>query len=347
MISIIVPFYNRLALLEQTIESVVQQESDGWELILVDDGSNENTKYLKKKYASPQIKFLARKNRKKGAPSCRNIGAENASHNYLMFLDSDDLLAPWSIKSRLQVIKDKPSEKLYIFQGLEFDPINTSDYRLRTLYQTARPLELFLSFQSVWQTSCMVWSKNAFNTIGGWNESAQSWQDGEISVRYLNQFEGVVWGYDYPDVFIRKHSDKNRISNQNSVDKINNLYDTYEQILAELKNEQMRSLFKKNMESMLFTLVEGDIDYVSFRKWIKKRFDKESFLGALLWYLKIYETMPKNSFFKRLLYQLRKMGIPNKRKPFWSIRPQLKETDVESIQTKLKDSRSSLQITQL
>lgn len=331
-ISIIIPFFNRINLLKETIDSVQHQESSDWELILIDDGSNEEVEGLISKYSSNKIRFYNRNRGPKGAPTCRNIGAEKASFDYLMFLDSDDLLAPWAIKKRIKTIQETPDKPLYVFEGLEFDNL-TGDHRLRTIHKTTKPLELFLDFQSVWQTSCVVWQKKVFFEIGGWCEKVKSWQDGEIHIRYLNKYTEIVWGSNYPDVFIRKHNDINRISNQKGVEKIDNLVDTYYSTLQFLSDTDLKIKFETNIENALFSFAEDDIDHDLYIKWIKERFPERKFKKLLIWYVKLYKFLPKNSLFLRGVYQLRKLGIPNKRKHFWSIRPQLNSEALN----KLKD----------
>lgn len=333
-ISIIVPFYNRIDLLNETILSVLQQESDDWELILVDDGSDESTTELIKRYQSEKIRFFKRERNPKGAPTCRNIGAERANFDHILFLDSDDLLAPWAIKKRIKILKNNQNYNLYVFEGLEFDN-KTGEHRLRTIHKTEKPLELFLDFQSVWQTSCSVWKKNIFWEIGGWNENVESWQDGEIHIRYLNKYTELKWGSSFPDVFIRKHHDQNRISNQKGIEKIDNLYDTYQTTLALITDKDLKRNFEVNIENSLFTFPEGDVDYNAYILWLKKRFEGKQFLKWLILYINLYKITPKGNFFKRVLYQLRKIGIPNKRKKFWSLRPKLSEVKLKRLKNEI------------
>lgn len=337
-ISIIVPFYNRIDLLNETILSILQQESDDWELILVDDGSDESTTELIKRYQSEKVRFFKRERNPKGAPTSRNIGAERANFDHILFLDSDDLLAPWAIKKRIKVLKNNQNYNLYVFEGLEFDN-KTGEHRLRTIHKTEKPLELFLDFQSVWQTSCTVWKKNIFWKIGGWNENVESWQDGEIHIRYLNKYSELKWGSSFPDVFIRKHHDQNRISNQKGIEKIDNLYDTYQTTLALITDKDLKRNFEVNIENSLFTFAEGNIDYNSYVSWIKQRFFDKRFKKVLIWYIKLYQVGPKSIFFKRMFYQLRKIGIPNKRKSFWSIRPQLCVMDLNILKEEITENK--------
>lgn len=93
MISVIIPTYNRANLIDRAIESVLAQTYEKWELILVDDGSTDNTEESIQKYLEdPRIKYVKKTN--SGGAHSRNVGVENATGNYVTFLDSDDEALP-------------------------------------------------------------------------------------------------------------------------------------------------------------------------------------------------------------------------------------------------------------
>src|SRR5687767_5541436 len=91
-ISIIIPTFNRAHLLARAIQSVISQTSSEWELIIVDDGSTDNTKLLVKDFLGDKIRYFYQENH--GANRARNLGAKNAAGPFLSFLDSDDELFP-------------------------------------------------------------------------------------------------------------------------------------------------------------------------------------------------------------------------------------------------------------
>jgi glycosyltransferase involved in cell wall biosynthesis len=90
--SIIIPTYNRAYLLERTIKSVLTQEFNNFEIIIVDDGSTDNTKEIVEQLASNKIIYLKKENSERGA--ARNYGWQRARGQYVTFLDSDDILYP-------------------------------------------------------------------------------------------------------------------------------------------------------------------------------------------------------------------------------------------------------------
>jgi len=88
--SIILPTYNRVKLLKRAVESVIAQSNNDWELIIVDDGSNDQTDEYIAELNHDQIIYKYQKN--KGRSAARNLGISISSGDYICFLDSDDEL---------------------------------------------------------------------------------------------------------------------------------------------------------------------------------------------------------------------------------------------------------------
>jgi len=87
--SVIIPSYNRASILPRAIQSVLNQSFSDWELLIVDDGSSDNTfETIKHHTIDNRIHYYKQEN--KGVCAARNYGAEKASGKYLLFLDSDD-----------------------------------------------------------------------------------------------------------------------------------------------------------------------------------------------------------------------------------------------------------------
>jgi glycosyltransferase involved in cell wall biosynthesis len=100
LVSIIIPVYNTEKYLEETINSAINQTWPNKEIIIVDDGSADNSLLIANKFAGPNIKVFSQEN--KGASAARNKGLSEASGAYIQFLDADDLLSPDKINSQLK-----------------------------------------------------------------------------------------------------------------------------------------------------------------------------------------------------------------------------------------------------
>src|ERR1017187_9816802 len=103
--SIITPAYNRAALIGKTLDSVLAQDFDDWELIVVDDGSTDTTFQIASQYANQhpgRITVLRQQNAGSGA--ARNLAIEHLTGQYVLLLDSDDLWFPWALSTVRQII---------------------------------------------------------------------------------------------------------------------------------------------------------------------------------------------------------------------------------------------------
>lgn len=104
LFSIIVPTYNRAGLISTAIDSILQQNYNNFEILVVDDGSTDNTgEVIQQKYGHlPQVRYLKQKNAERGA--ARNLGAEHANGDYLNFFDSDDLMYPHHLSTAYKAV---------------------------------------------------------------------------------------------------------------------------------------------------------------------------------------------------------------------------------------------------
>lgn len=90
-VSVVIPTYNREKTLKKCIDSLINQTLKNIEIIIIDDGSNDNTSDLILNYTDERIKYFKRKNH--GIGSSRNFGIEKSSGEYLCFVDSDDYVS--------------------------------------------------------------------------------------------------------------------------------------------------------------------------------------------------------------------------------------------------------------
>jgi glycosyltransferase involved in cell wall biosynthesis len=108
--SVIIPSYNRAATLCRAIESVLHQTYPAFEIIVVDDGSSDQSRQVVEKY--PTVSYCYQENQ--GVSAARNRGAELATGVWLIFLDSDDELLPSALLDFSNSIKDKPTGSIVL-----------------------------------------------------------------------------------------------------------------------------------------------------------------------------------------------------------------------------------------
>jgi len=100
--SIVIPTYNRAHLIAKTIESVLRQEFDEYEILIIDDGSSDETEEVISKFSDSRIKYFKKENGERGA--ARNFGYSKSKGLYINFFDSDDLMYPNHLKVARELV---------------------------------------------------------------------------------------------------------------------------------------------------------------------------------------------------------------------------------------------------
>lgn len=113
LVSIIVPVYNVEAYLDRCLQSIAGQQGVSFEVILVDDGSTDSSAEICDSYSAADSRFKTIHKSNSGVSSARNIGLQYAEGEYVMFVDSDDALAPESL-SRLMAVTDNGSVDMVV-----------------------------------------------------------------------------------------------------------------------------------------------------------------------------------------------------------------------------------------
>ncbi|TDY11776.1 glycosyltransferase family 2 protein [Meridianimaribacter flavus] len=196
LVSIIIPTFNRAHLIGETLDSVLAQTYNHWECIVVDDGSTDGTAALLDTYCAkdPRIQYYQRpEDRPKGANACRNYGKQLSKGQYLLFLDSDDLLLIDCLFDRVSNINDGQSSvlisntaKLFsntsISNAINVDPFTTTNKAY---------LLLFLSYRLPWTIMDAFWDKRVLKEIW-FNEGLQRFQDVDFHIRVLMKDKVVI-----------------------------------------------------------------------------------------------------------------------------------------------------------
>jgi glycosyltransferase involved in cell wall biosynthesis len=107
--SIIIPTYNRAYLIPVAIDSVLRQTFDNWELLIVDDGSRDNTKEVVSSFSDDRIKYIYQENAERSA--ARNNGISHSNGKYICFLDSDDYYLNIHLESLYKSIQEHGEPK--------------------------------------------------------------------------------------------------------------------------------------------------------------------------------------------------------------------------------------------
>ncbi|MEJ7590192.1 MAG: glycosyltransferase family A protein [Planctomycetaceae bacterium] len=181
LFSIVMPTYNRENLIRDSLESIRSQTYRNFEIILIDDGSTDQTcEVVSAKY--PEVKILRRENSGPGA--ARNAGVIAAKGEYIAFLDSDDLWFPWTLATYIDLIAQNNSPCFLTGRPYSFE--HSGD--LTAVSDAARSFEYFedyLQSGDAWRwygVSSFVIRRDTFLRIGGFADGRINSEDALLAL---------------------------------------------------------------------------------------------------------------------------------------------------------------------
>jgi glycosyltransferase involved in cell wall biosynthesis len=206
IVSVIIPTYNRGRLLREAVQSVLAQTFADWELIVVDDGSTDDTEQFVRDLYDPRIRFvfLAHSG---SAGSVRNAGVARARGTWIAFLDSDDLWPPQKIERQLAAVEANP-RCLWSCTGFSF----IDDQGARVLQRAGAPyepvsgwvLEPLLTQRATASITTLMVRRSLIDDVGGFDEALLFRQDYDLALRLAAQAELCAIGESL--CLIREHS---------------------------------------------------------------------------------------------------------------------------------------------
>jgi len=188
--AIVIPVHNRLDILGITLRNACRQTERDVSIMVVDDHSDEDAEPIVSAIGDPRISFL--RSEEKGASAARNLGLRESSSEFVVFLDSDDLLHPTMIERLAAVLGEHPDASLAVGQMAHFrdDPMaadtlwNTFDPS-RFPGKQKTPADRFLAHEPVWGIHGPLWRRSVLESLGGLDASLPAAQDYELHARAL------------------------------------------------------------------------------------------------------------------------------------------------------------------
>lgn len=185
-ISIIIPTYNRCDVLQRAIESVYNQTNDDWEMIIVDDGSDDATESVMREYDSNRITYI-RFSENKGANAARNAGIDAARGRIISFLDSDDELQPTHLEHVRRTFSDAPATVGGVYTGFKVEEEGQIADVTRVNKQLSRPVDVLEDYP-LGGFSTLSFRKSVFASVGRLDPEFRANQDREFLVRVLAEY---------------------------------------------------------------------------------------------------------------------------------------------------------------
>jgi len=182
-ITVIIPLYNKGFIISETLSSVLAQTFADFEVVIVNDGSTDNSFEIVSRFSDERIKLFQQQN--KGAAAARNLGIEKATGELIAFLDADDYWYPNHLEELHQLYIDFPNCGIYCnryqikttskhFQKPIFNGID-KDFRgiVSNYFYSNKP------FRITWTSAIMI-EKSILQKFGGFNENVSNGQDLEL-----------------------------------------------------------------------------------------------------------------------------------------------------------------------
>jgi len=190
-VSVIIPTYNRAHLIKRAIQSVLNQTYQNFEIIVVDDGSTDNTEEIVRDFNNEKIRYI-RYNENKGAAFARNTGINVARGEYIAFQDSDDEWFPHKLQRQMEVFKNASPEVGVVYTGSWrirnneriYLPLFTGKQRESNIYKG-----VFEARTAGMPTPAFIVKKECFIRAGVFEERLRRFEDWELWLRISKYYE--------------------------------------------------------------------------------------------------------------------------------------------------------------
>jgi len=194
-VSVIVPTYNRAALMRRAVASVLGQTFSDLELIVVDDASGDDTARLPDIVRDPRLRYL-RQTQRGGASAARNAGIAAARGAFVAFLDSDDVWLPDKLERQVPLLAAAPAGVALVYGGLlRLEPDRAPQYLFNDLGAIGEfdPMPAILRYNDNCHSMTWLVRRATLAAAGGFDESLPLWEDWELMIRLakLGRFMAV------------------------------------------------------------------------------------------------------------------------------------------------------------
>ena len=202
LVSIIIPAYNADRFISETIDSILKQTYDSWELIIVNDGSTDKTKEIIGKYISSDSRIRIINQSNKGVSIARNTGIENAQGQFIALLDADDLWLEDNLKEKVNLLLSNAKPDFV------FSDKNRADEKMQNILGTSVGSDCnILEDYLLWNKepipgpcSNLVFKKSCFGNNVRFHPELSNFADKHFAIQLARQYVGkrvpkALWNY--------------------------------------------------------------------------------------------------------------------------------------------------------
>lgn len=241
LVSVIIPAYNAEKTIEKTIQSVLKQTYNPIEIIVVNDGSSDDTEKVLQQFVS-KIHYIKQSNA--GVSAARNLGLSVAKGDFIQYLDADDLLGEDKISIQVNELLKYNADVAY-GNWVKFKETENTFQELEVVEKEMSKdvaIELFTDF---WvPPAAMLYTKRITTAIGSWNLSLPIIQDARYALDAA--INGAKFIYTPIKSAYYRVSDNTSLSTKNKFAFINDCFENAKQIHELWKSSYSNSIQKKN-----------------------------------------------------------------------------------------------------
>jgi glycosyltransferase involved in cell wall biosynthesis len=187
-VSVIIPTHNRAGFLPIAIDSVLKQSFQDFELVVVDDASNDGTAEVRQEFQDPRIRWI-RHDTARGGAAARNTGIVHSESKYIAFLDDDDEWYPDKLARQMGVMLKSPPEVGAVYTGYVLVDRDSGSVRSRMIPSQRGDLrEKLLESNPIGGTSSVLLKRSCLEKVGLFDEELPSFQDRDLWIRISRHF---------------------------------------------------------------------------------------------------------------------------------------------------------------
>ena len=186
-VSVIIPTFNRAQTIRRALQSILNQKGVSFEILMVDDGSTDETRALVERLASEraEVHYLSQANC--GPSAARNLGIQKAQAPFIAFLDSDDEWLPGKLKAQLEFFGANPdflicqTDEIWIRNSKRVNPMKKHKKFGGFVFEKCLPL-------SIVSPSCVMMRRGFFDEVGFFDETLPACEDYDLWLRTSARF---------------------------------------------------------------------------------------------------------------------------------------------------------------
>jgi glycosyltransferase involved in cell wall biosynthesis len=228
LVSIVISTYNRAALIGESIQSVLEQTYTNWEMIIVDDGSSDNTREIVQGFKDERISFYYVEH--SGLlGKVRNIGLRKAIGDLIAFQDSDDLWRPDKLEYQIRLLKQYPKAAYVLSNNNQFgsSAIQTPEYDAVYVGNLFLPMMKEARFHFC--GTSLIFNREVFREIGFLEESIPMMREIHFFFRMSQRFTGIFTNERLVNVRRHPHNTSNTYTINAQLNTLKMLQEFYEE----------------------------------------------------------------------------------------------------------------------